>query len=176
MKRSKTVSSEIELDYRQLIPDVADHDKNSSSLVGDVLDSSPSESPGRVLVRWRALDGTLCERPVSKVRGLIVERGDVVLLHRPANWPEWLVTHVVEGKGEPPSPGEPLYQRANDLKPDVPTVERRIEIVGQDEVVLRCGEASITLRRNGRVVVRGAYIESRSRGTNRIKGGVVLIN
>lgn len=32
------------------------------------------------------------------------------------------------------------------------------------------------LRRNGRVVIRGAYVETRSRGVNRIKGGSVQIN
>ncbi len=52
----------------------------------------------------------------------------------------------------------------------------RVEVTARDEVVLRCGEASITLRRNGRVVIRGAYVETRARGTNRIKGGNVLIN
>ncbi len=45
-----------------------------------------------------------------------------------------------------------------------------------DELELRCGEASITLRRNGRVVVRGTYIETCSRGTNRIKGSTVKLN
>jgi hypothetical protein len=53
---------------------------------------------------------------------------------------------------------------------------RRVLVEAQDEIVLRCGEASITLRRNGRVVVRGAYVETRSRGVNRIKGGSVQIN
>ena len=53
---------------------------------------------------------------------------------------------------------------------------QRVEIEGKDEIVLRCGEASITLRRNGRVVIRGAYVETRSRGVNRIKGGSVQIN
>jgi hypothetical protein len=52
----------------------------------------------------------------------------------------------------------------------------RVEVRGRDEVVLRCGEASITLRRNGRVVIKGAQVETRARGTNRIKGGNVLIN
>ena len=36
--------------------------------------------------------------------------------------------------------------------------------------------ASITLRRNGRLVVRGAYVETRAEGVNRIKGGSVKIN
>jgi hypothetical protein len=53
---------------------------------------------------------------------------------------------------------------------------RRVVLEGQDEIVLRCGEASITLRRNGRVVIRGAYVETRSQGVNRIKGGSVQIN
>jgi hypothetical protein len=44
------------------------------------------------------------------------------------------------------------------------------------ELVLRCGEASIVLKRDGRVVVRGTYVETRSNGVNRIKGGSVQIN
>lgn len=52
----------------------------------------------------------------------------------------------------------------------------RVELEGRDEVVLRCGHASVTLRRNGRVVIRGTYVETRSRGVNRVKGGSVEIN
>jgi hypothetical protein len=53
---------------------------------------------------------------------------------------------------------------------------RRVVIDAEDEIVLQCGEASVTLRRNGRVVIRGAYVETRSRGVNRVKGGTVQIN
>jgi Domain of unknown function (DUF6484) len=53
---------------------------------------------------------------------------------------------------------------------------RRVEIEGRDEIVLRCGEASITLRRNGRVVICGIQVETRAKGVNRIKGGSVAIN
>jgi hypothetical protein len=53
---------------------------------------------------------------------------------------------------------------------------RRVVLDANDEIVLRCGEASITLRRNGRVVIRGTYVETRSRGVNRVKGGSVQIN
>jgi len=51
-----------------------------------------------------------------------------------------------------------------------------VSIEGRDEIVLRCGEASITLRRNGKVIIRGAYVETHAAGTNRIKGGSVRIN
>jgi hypothetical protein len=53
---------------------------------------------------------------------------------------------------------------------------RRVRVIAQDEIVLQCGEASITLRRNGRIVIKGTYIETSSEGTNRIKGGQVRIN
>jgi hypothetical protein len=53
---------------------------------------------------------------------------------------------------------------------------RRVRIVAQDEIVLECGQASITLRRNGKIIVRGTYVETYSTGTNRVKGGQVRIN
>ena len=53
---------------------------------------------------------------------------------------------------------------------------RLVVVEAQDEIVLKCGQASITLRRNGRVVVRGTYVETRARGVNRIRGGSVEIN
>jgi len=70
---------------------------------------------------------------------------------------------------------------ASDAPGTAPVVEadvdgRRVRVTAQDEIVLECGSASITLRRNGRVVVRGTYVETHSDGTNRIKGGQVQIN
>jgi hypothetical protein len=53
---------------------------------------------------------------------------------------------------------------------------KRVRVVGQDEIVLECGNASITLRRNGRVIIKGTYVETDSAGTNRIKGAAVRIN
>ena len=53
---------------------------------------------------------------------------------------------------------------------------KRVVLEGKEEVVLKCGEATLTLRANGKVVIRGAYVETRARGTNRIKGGSVQIN
>src|SRR5688572_12894921 len=53
---------------------------------------------------------------------------------------------------------------------------KRVRVTAQDEIVLQCGSASVTLRRNGRVVIRGTYVETQSEGTNRIKGGQVQIN
>jgi hypothetical protein len=52
----------------------------------------------------------------------------------------------------------------------------QLTIMASREIVLRCGEASITLTRAGKVIIRGAYVLSRSSGANRIKGASVQIN
>lgn len=53
---------------------------------------------------------------------------------------------------------------------------KRVLLEGSEEIVLRCGEASITMRRDGKIVIRGTHLLSRSKWTNRIKGGSVQIN
>jgi hypothetical protein len=52
----------------------------------------------------------------------------------------------------------------------------QITLSARNEIVLRCGKASITLTKAGKVLIRGAYLLSRSSGANRIKGGSVQIN
>lgn len=53
---------------------------------------------------------------------------------------------------------------------------KRVVIEGQDEVVLKCGEASITLTKAGKIIIRGKYLLNRATGVNRILGGSVQIN
>jgi hypothetical protein len=52
----------------------------------------------------------------------------------------------------------------------------RLTLSANREIVLKCGKASITLTRSGKVILRGSYLLSRSSGVNRIKGGSVQIN
>ena len=52
----------------------------------------------------------------------------------------------------------------------------RLIFRANEEIVLRCGKASITLTKAGKIILRGAYVLSRSSGVNRIKGGSVQIN
>jgi hypothetical protein len=59
---------------------------------------------------------------------------------------------------------------------DVTLDGQRVELTAAREVVLRCGEASITLTRAGKVLIRGAYVCTRSTGQNDIKGATVHIN
>lgn len=52
----------------------------------------------------------------------------------------------------------------------------RLVLEAEREIVLRCGKASITLTRAGKVLIRGSYLSSRSSGVNRIKGASVQLN
>lgn len=73
----------------------------------------------------------------------------------------------------------PLQTTVPALDPRQFTVEadgQRVAVTAEQQLVLRCGKASITLTKAGKIILRGAYLLSRSSGVNRIKGGSVQIN
>lgn len=47
---------------------------------------------------------------------------------------------------------------------------------GQEEIVLRCGLGSLTIRANGQIIVKGTRLVSRASETNKIRGASVQIN
>jgi len=67
-------------------------------------------------------------------------------------------------------------QVKSDKKLDVTLDGQQITLTGEREICLRCGEASITLTRAGKVLIKGTYLLSKSTGPNRIKGGSVQLN
>lgn len=54
--------------------------------------------------------------------------------------------------------------------------QEQLVLSAEREIVLRCGESSITLTKEGKVTIRGKHLLSRAEGVNRIKGGAVQIN
>ncbi len=53
---------------------------------------------------------------------------------------------------------------------------QRMVVNAREQLVLRCGKASITLTKAGKVLIEGSYVSSRSTGVNRVKGGSVQLN
>jgi hypothetical protein len=103
----------------------------------------------------------LTRRQIGAPVVLVFEEGDI---RRP------IVLGVVhEAAAAAPAAGdrEPVSVRADD---------ERLVLSAEREVVLRCGDASITLTRAGKVLIKGRYVLSRSSGYNRIKGAAVDIN
>jgi Domain of unknown function (DUF6484) len=52
----------------------------------------------------------------------------------------------------------------------------RLIVSAKSQLVLRCGRASVTLTKEGKILIQGTYVSSRSSGVHRIKGGSVQIN
>jgi hypothetical protein len=94
---------------------------------------------------------------------------DVVLLFEGGDAARPIIIGVVRESG------------ANDLAQQPGTVEvdvdgRRMTVSAKEQLVLKCGQASITLTRAGKVLIEGTYVSSRSSGVQRIKGGSIQLN
>lgn len=57
-----------------------------------------------------------------------------------------------------------------------PTVQARLTLEASETLTLKCGEASVDLRADGKVMVRGEDVLLRAKGTQSIRAGNVSIN
>lgn len=86
--------------------------------------------------------------------------------------------------GDPARPivlGVLRHAAVSTLQPSPGLVEvdadgERIVVSATEQLVLRCGKASITLTKAGKVLLQGTYVSNRSSGVLRLKGGSVQIN
>ena len=69
-------------------------------------------------------------------------------------------------------PSHPLTSNAQ----SVTINDRKVEIAAEEELILRCGDASIRIDQTGAITVKGKTLLSRAEGTNRVQGGAVQIN
>jgi uncharacterized protein DUF6484 len=53
---------------------------------------------------------------------------------------------------------------------------KTLVLTAKDRIELRCGESTVRLTADGKVLVRGVHVVTRASGQNRIKGGSVQIN
>lgn len=146
----------------------------------------PAAVPG-ARVGWvmgLSVDGNVVVE-VPGIPGPRIARATVVLT--PAQLDPDARTEVLvlfdQGGGQPiiigvmrtqPSTDAPARPRVQPLTADVDG--NRVTLTAEHEIVLKCGDAEIVLRKNGRILIRGVHVETRSKGLNRIKGGAVHIN
>jgi hypothetical protein len=71
-------------------------------------------------------------------------------------------------------PAAPLAESPGNVEVDADG--ERLLVSAKEQLVLRCGKASITLTKSGKVLIQGSYVSSSSSGVNRIKGGSVQLN
>lgn len=118
---------------------------------------------GRVLCEWE--DGILaCQMlQTSDSPAPSLAAGDTVLVwFCDADCEEGIILGRI-GPRRTPAP------RA-ETKPDELVIEAK------KQITFRCGEGSITLRGDGKVLIKGKDLVSHAKRMNRIKGGAVAIN
>ena len=96
---------------------------------------------------------------------------DVVVLCEAADPRRPIILGVVQQ-----SAGESVAANKASAPVTVQADGQRYVLNAEREIVLRCGAASITLTRAGKVIIKGTYVLSRSSGYNKIKGAAVDIN
>ena len=130
---------------------------DSDQITGRILIVVPSLSMLEPMVARSTVPIT--QRDVGREVLVVFEAGEVRL--------PYIVGLLWEQGQNPPTQTESIEAKVDG---------EQVVIEGKKEIVLKCGKASITLTRAGKVLIRGAYVLSRSSGVNRIKGGSVQVN
>ncbi len=76
----------------------------TESLVGEVVDTEHPSLRGRVRVRWKDLEGQIFEKWLPTFLSLPVRVSDRVMMVRPSNFNEYVVTGVLDGFARRPEP------------------------------------------------------------------------
>jgi hypothetical protein len=116
------------------------------------------------------LASTMVPMTADELDRAAVERRTVMLVFEDGDRKRPAILGLLAPVPAPPSrtaakPGEPAA-----LGGDVVIVR------GRDSIELRCGDASITLRKDGKILVRGTNVTSRASKENRVVGGSIHFN
>lgn len=146
------------------------------TLVGEVVDTNHPTLRGRVRVRWMDLEGQTFEKWLPQLHGMSVRASDRVLLTRASNWPEHVVTGVIDGFAARPEveretkaalallPDEKVRVEASDGTPLLEVFQ------GEAGPVVRLLADDVNLELPGSLRVRAQSIEiEATRGQARIK-------
>lgn len=142
--------------------------ENSSVQVGVLIGFRNDGAVPLVLVPGNTNQRALAARTTLDLHGKHIGRS-VTLLFENGDPALPIVTGLLAQPASSVSHGEPL-------KVQIETDEDRLLLESPKQLVLRCGKASITLTRDGKVLIHGTYLSSRSTGVIRIKGGSVQLN
>ena len=140
----------------------------TSLVVGELVAMTDEGRIALVLYPGQPGSAALAARSVVDLHGAHIGR-KVVLMFEGGDPGRPIVMGVLRE-----SDGWPLTDLPGQVEVD--TDGERMIVTAKEQVVLRCGKASITLTRAGKVLIQGSYVLSRSSGVNRIKGGSVQLN
>lgn len=142
-------------------------------IIGELLALLPETQNALVRYPGQSTEAAITARSCIDLRGhhigqsvvLVFEQGDPM---RP------IVMGLLQGQVS--KAGLPLSTVTVPAEVHVDADGARLIVIAKEQLVLRCGKASITLTKAGKVLIDGSYVLSRSSGVNRIKGGSVQLN
>jgi uncharacterized protein DUF6484 len=143
-------------------------DRISGVIVGELVGMADGGRTPLVVYPGQPGSAAIAARSVVDLRGAHIGK-PVVLVFQGGDPEVPIVLGVVRA-----AEAWPLDQKPGQV--EVEADGERLTVTAKEELVLRCGEASITLTKAGKVLIHGRYVSSRSSGVNRIKGGSVHIN
>jgi hypothetical protein len=145
-------------------------------LVGEIVDTKHPALTGRVRVRYRDLEGQTFEKWLPTLHGLPVRVADRVLMTRAGNWPELVVTGVIDGFAARPEPTRETkaaleLQRDEAIRVQASDGTTLLEVFeGEEGPVVRLLSENVDLELAGSFRVRAQSIElEATRGQARIK-------
>jgi len=119
---------------------------------------------------------TMDQKQVGRQVALLFKNGDLNspvimgVIHSPLH-------EMLENFDQTGSTQETSVEIESDLSVDDVRIDgKKIVFDAKEEIVLKCGESSITLTKSGKILIRGKYLLNRSTGVNRIMGGSVQVN
>ena len=136
---------------------------------GQVLVDFPGNAEGPVAARLASAFG------VKKLKRAVATGQDVLLAFENNDPRLPIVIDSLCNDAKQTTGSETVALQREDLD-EILVDGKRVTFDAKEEIVLRCGKASITLTRAGKVLIRGAYVLSRSSGVNKIKGGSIQLN
>jgi hypothetical protein len=137
-------------------------------VIGELLAITNDGTTPLVIFPGQSGTSALRARTVVDLHGSHIGKC-VVLMFESGNPQRPIVMGVLRG-----SAGWPLDEQPGQVEVDADG--ERLLLSAKEQLVLRCGKASITLTKAGKVLIEGSYLLSRSTGVNRIKGGSVQLN
>ncbi len=120
------------------------------------------DDPIAVAIGLPVADGTLVKAARQQSRAMVVRTGDT-----PARW-------VLVGLVRERLSTQAVTARPGQL--EVAMDGETLRLTAERDIVLKCGEASLTLRKDGKIVLSGTNVLTASRGPNRIKGASIALN
>ncbi len=140
-----------------------------------------SDNPAIILVQYGDLDPKQAKLTASINRSEVIGSHnagrEVLLLFENGDPEKPIIIDLMQNPIEEIIDMEAFSQDQSEKK-SIETVvdDKGIILEAKKQITLKCGKGSITIKEDGKIVVRGTNLISRSSGMNRIKGGSVDIN